>query len=40
MVAAYFPEVASYMQMLETRPAVQKVAAGRAVALAEFFSKK
>jgi len=29
MVAAHFPNVASYMQLIETRPAVQKVAADR-----------
>lgn len=40
MVAAHFPEIASYMQLLETRPAVQKVAADRGMALAAFFSQK
>ncbi len=40
MVAAHFPEIASYMQLLETRPAVQKVAADRGMALAAFFSPK
>jgi glutathione S-transferase len=40
MVAAHFPEIASYMQLLETRPAVQKVVADRGMALAAFFSPK
>lgn len=40
MLVVHFPEIARYMQMLETRPAVQKVAASRGAALAEFFSKK
>jgi glutathione S-transferase len=39
MLAAHFPELASYMQLIETRPAVQKVATGRAAALAAFFNK-
>lgn len=39
MVAAHFPNVAGYMQFIETRPAVQKVAAGRAAAMAAFFNK-
>ena len=40
MVAVYFPEIANYMQFLETRPAVQKVAADRGAAMAAFFNKK
>lgn len=38
MLAAHFPDVANYMQFIETRPAVQKVAADRAAAMAAFFS--
>lgn len=38
MVAAHFPDIANYMQLIETRPAVQKVAADRAVAMAAFFN--
>ena len=36
MVAQAIPEVASYMQLLETRPCVQKVATDRAAAMATF----
>jgi glutathione S-transferase len=36
MVADYFPNLASYMQLMETRPAVQKVAADRAAGMAAF----
>jgi glutathione S-transferase len=39
MVAAHLPDVASYMQLLETRPAVQKVAADRGAAITAFFNK-
>ena len=37
-VVTHFPDVANYMQLIETRPAVQKVAADRAAAMAAFFS--
>jgi len=36
VVAAHFPDIASYMQLIETRPAAQKVAADRAAAMAAF----
>jgi glutathione S-transferase len=39
LLAAYIPNYASYMAFIETRPAVQKVAADRAVAMAEFLKK-
>ena len=39
LVAEYIPNLSTYMQSLESRPAVQKVAADRAAALAEFFKK-
>jgi len=39
VVATHFPTVANYMQFLETRPAVQKVAADRAAAMVEFLKK-
>jgi glutathione S-transferase len=39
LLAEYIPDYASYMTFLESRPAVQKVAADRAVAMAEFFKK-
>jgi glutathione S-transferase len=39
MVAAHFPNVANYMQLIETRPAVQKVAADRGAAISAFFKK-
>jgi glutathione S-transferase len=39
IVAAHIPTIASYMQFIETRPHVQKVAADRAVAMAAFFKK-
>ncbi len=38
-VAVHIPKVAAYMQLVETRPAVQKVAADRAAALAAFFNQ-
>jgi glutathione S-transferase len=38
-VAEYIPNVASYMQLIETRPQVQKVATDRAAAMAAFFNK-
>ncbi len=38
MVAAHFPDAANYMQLIETRPAAQKVAADRAAAMAAFLS--
>ena len=40
MLAAHLPNVASYMQLLETRPAVQKVAADRGAAITAFFSQR
>jgi glutathione S-transferase len=40
MVGAYFPDITHYMELLETRPAVQKVAEDRGVALAKFLSDK
>lgn len=39
MVAAHIPAVATYMQLIEGRPSVQKVAADRAAAMAAFFKK-
>jgi len=36
MLAAYLPAVTTYMQLIETRPHVQKVAADRATAMAAF----
>lgn len=36
MVAEYFPNVNEYMQLIETRPCVQKVASDRAASLAQF----
>lgn len=39
MVATHLPDVATYMQLLETRPTVQKVAAERAIAIEAFFKK-
>jgi len=36
LVAVHFPDIASYMQLIETRPAAQKVAADRAAAMAAF----
>jgi glutathione S-transferase len=36
MVAAHFPDIAAYMQLIETRPAAQKVATDRAAAMAAF----
>ena len=39
MVADHIPTVATYMQFIETRPHVQKVAADRSVAMAAFFKK-
>jgi glutathione S-transferase len=39
LVAAHLPDVARYMQLLETRPAIQKVAAERAAAIEAFFKK-
>ncbi len=40
LVAAHLPNVGTYMQLLETRPAVQQVAADRAAALTKFFNNK
>ena len=37
LVVMHIPAVASYMQFIETRPHVQKVAADREVAMANFF---
>ncbi len=39
LLAEYLPDYASYMAFIETRPAVQKVAADRGAAMAEFFKK-
>ncbi len=39
LVAEHIPNVASYMQFIETRRHVQKVAADREVAMAKFFNK-
>lgn len=39
MVATHLPDVATYMQLLETRPTVQKVATERAIAIEAFFKK-
>jgi glutathione S-transferase len=39
MVAAHLPNVATYIQLLESRPVVQKVAAERAIAIEAFFKK-
>lgn len=39
LVAAHFPDIASYMQLIETRPAAQKVATDRAAAMAAFLKK-
>jgi glutathione S-transferase len=39
LVATHIPELATYMQLIETRPHVQKVAADRAVAMTAFFNK-
>ncbi len=42
LLASHIPQVADYMQFMETRPAVQKVAVDRAAAMAAFlkFTKK
>lgn len=40
MLATHLPNVASYMQLIETRPAVQKVAADRGAAITAFFSQR
>lgn len=39
LLANHIPQLADYMQLMETRPAVQKVAADRAAAMATFFKK-
>ncbi|MDD1606883.1 MAG: glutathione S-transferase [Methylococcaceae bacterium] len=39
LVAEYLPNVASYMQLIEARPAAQKVATDRAAAMAAFLKK-
>jgi glutathione S-transferase len=36
LVAEYIPNVKTYMQLLETRPHVQKVAVDRTAAMAKF----
>jgi glutathione S-transferase len=36
LLASHIPQVADYMQFIETRPAVQKVAVDRAAAMAAF----
>ena len=40
LVAQYIPTLANYMQLIETRPAAQKVAAERAAGMAGFFKAK
>ncbi len=40
LVAQYIPTLANYMQLIETRPAAQKVAAERAAGMAAFFKSK
>lgn len=40
MLATHLPNVASYMQLIETRPAVQKVAADRGAAITAFFNQR
>jgi glutathione S-transferase len=39
LVAAHIPNLADYMQFIETRPAAQKVATDRAAAMAAFLKK-
>lgn len=39
LVAEYLPTVASYMQLIEARPAAQKVATDRAATMTAFFNK-
>jgi glutathione S-transferase len=39
LVAVHFPDIASYMELIETRPAAQKVAADRAAAMAAFLKR-
>lgn len=39
LVAEHIPSLSAYMQLLETRPHVQKVAADRSVAMGVFFKK-
>lgn len=39
LLATHIPNFASYMQFIETRPAVQKIAVDRAAAMAAFFNK-
>lgn len=39
LVAAHITDLATYMQFIETRPHVQKVAADRTVAMTAFFKK-
>lgn len=39
MVAQTFPQIASYMQIIENRPSAQKVATDRAAAMAKFLKK-
>lgn len=39
LVAAHIPNVASYMQLIESRPHAQKVAVDRAAAMTAFFKK-
>jgi len=40
LVAHYIPTLAEYMQLIETRPPAQKVAAERAAGMAAFFKSK
>jgi hypothetical protein len=39
IVAQTFPQITSYMQLIESRPSAQKVAADRAAAMAKFLKK-
>jgi len=40
LVAEYIPTLANYMQLIQTRPAAQKVAAERAAGMEAFFKSK
>ena len=40
LVSTYIPTIAEYMALIESRPAAQKVAADRAVAMAAFLNSK
>lgn len=39
LVAQFIPDYATYMQLIESRPSAQKVAADRAIAMASFLKK-